>query len=101
MNRMPKHSGLILKVPKGTPAPPGFTFVRTLRTMNIYKKKEAEPVPQSAIDDLMNMFSRMNVKAQVSVENDLEAAMSKLAIGGGKRKTRKTTKSRKTTRRRR
>lgn len=98
---MPKQSGLILKVPKGTPAPPGFTYVRTLRTMNIYKKKEAEPVPQSTIDDLMNMFSRMNVKVQVSVENDLEAAMSKLAIGGGKRKTRKSKKSKKTLKRRR
>jgi hypothetical protein len=63
--------------------------------MNVYKKKEAAPVPQSAIDDLINSFSRMNVKVQASAENDLEAAMGKLTIGG-KRKTRKL---RKTTRR--
>jgi hypothetical protein len=97
---MPKQHGIILKVPKGTQPPAGFEFVRSLRTMNVYKKKEAAPVPQSAIDDLMNMFSRMNVKVQVSVENDLESAMSKMTIGG-KRKTRKSRSSRKTTRRRR
>jgi hypothetical protein len=90
---MPKHSGIVLKVPKGTQAPAGFEFVRSLRTMNVYKKKEAAPVPQSAIDDLMNMFSRMNVKVQVSAENDLEAAMSKMTIGG-QRKTRKSRRNR-------
>ena len=98
---MPKHSGIILKVPKGAQAPAGFEFVRSLRTMNVYKKKEAAPVSQSAIDDLIGSFSRMNVKVQASAENDLEAAMSKLTIGGGKRKTRKSRSSRKTTRRRR
>ena len=97
---MPKQRGILLKLPKGTPAPAGFEFVRTLRTMNIYKKKEAAPVPQADIDDLMTMFSRMNVKVQVSVENDLDAAMSKLTIGG-RRTTRKSRKNRKTTRRRR
>jgi hypothetical protein len=61
---MPKQHGIILKVPKGTQAPAGFEFVRSLRTMNVYKKKEEAPVPQSAIDDLMNMFSRMNVKVR-------------------------------------
>lgn len=91
---MPKQSGIILKVPKGSQAPAGFEFVRSLRTMNVYKKKEAAPVPQSTIDDLMNMFGRMNVKVQVTAENDLEAAMSKLVIGGGKRKTRKSRRNR-------
>lgn len=95
---MPKQAGIIVKLPKGSQAPPGFTFVRTLRTMNIFKKNEAQPVPQSAIDDLMNMFSRMNVKAQVSVENDLNAAMSRMAIGGA-RKSRKSRKSTRKTRR--
>ena len=89
---MPKQSGIILKVPKGTQAPAGFEFVRSLRTMNVYKKKEAAPVPQSAIDDLMSMFGRMNVK--VTAENDLEAAMSKMTIGGGQRKTRKSRRNR-------
>lgn len=101
MNRMPKQSGIILKVPKGTAAPAGFTLVRSLRSMNIYKKEEPKPVPQSAIDDLISSFSRMQVKVQASAENDLEAAMSRLAIGGGKRKTRKTRSGRKSTRRRR
>lgn len=99
---MPKQSGIILKVPKGTPAPPGFEFVRSLRTGNVYKKKEAAPVPQSAIDDLISSFSGMQVQA--SAVNDLESAMSKLVIGGGKRKKSKTRKSRsskKTTRRHR
>ena len=90
---MPKQSGIILKVPKGSQAPAGFEFVRSLRTMNVYKKKEAAPVPQSTIDDLMNMFGRMNVKVQVTAENDLEAAMSKMTIGG-QRKTRKSRRNR-------
>ena len=96
---MPKHSGIILKVPKGAQAPAGFEFVRSLRTMNVYKKKEAAPVPQSAIDDLIDSFSRMNVKVQASAENDLEAAMSKLTIGG-QRKTRKSRKTRRSRSRR-
>ncbi len=97
---MPKQHGIILKVPKGSKAPEGFEFVRSLRTMNVYKKKEAQPVPQSAIDDLISSFSRMQVQVQASAENDLEAAMKQLAIGG-KRKTRKSRANRKTTRRRR
>lgn len=94
---MPKQHGIILKVPKGAQAPAGFEFVRSLRTMNVYKKKETAPVPQSAIDDLIRSFSGMQVQA--SAVNDLESAMSKLVIGGGKRKTRKSRSSRKTTRR--
>lgn len=94
---MPKQHGIILKVPKGAQAPAGFDFVRSLRTMNLYKKKETAPVPQSAIDDLIRSFSGMQVQA--SAVNDLESAMSKLVIGGGKRKTRKSRSSRKTTRR--
>ncbi len=96
---MPKQAGIILKVPKGTKAPEGFELVRSLRTLNIYKKKEAAPVPQSTIDDLIKSFSGMKVHA--SAEDDLEAALSKLTIGG-KRKSRKASrKNRKTARRRR
>lgn len=95
---MPKQAGIVLKVPKGAQAPAGFEFVRSLRTMNVYKKKEVQPVPQSAIDDLINSFSRMNIKVQVSAENDLNAAMSKLTIGGTRKSSRK---NRKTYRRRR
>ena len=97
---MPKKSGIILKVPKGTKAPAGYTLVRSLREVNIYKKEEPKPVPQSAIDDLISSFSRMQVQVTATAENDLDAAMARLAIGG-KRKTRKSRSSRKSTRRRR
>lgn len=90
---MPKQHGIILKVPKGSQAPAGFEFVRSLRTMNVYKKKEAAPVPQSTIDDLIGSFSKMHIQVQASAENDLEAAMKRLTLTGGKRKTRKARKA--------
>jgi hypothetical protein len=98
---MPK-GGIVLKVPKGTPAPAGYKFVRSLRTMNVYAKEQAAPVPQSEINSLINSFSKMQVQVQASAEDDLEAAMKKLTIGG-KRKTRKnrSSRSRKSYRRRR
>jgi len=77
---MPKH-GIVLKVPKGTPAPAGYKLVRSLRTTNVYTKEEAAPVPQANINALINSFSKMHVQVQASAEDDLEAAMKQLTIG--------------------
>ncbi len=98
---MPKQAGIVLKVPTGTKAPAGFKLVRSLRTMNIYQKEEPKPVPQADINALVNSFSRMHVKVQASAEDDLEAAMSRLTIGGKRATRKRTRKNRKTARRRR
>jgi hypothetical protein len=90
--------GIVLKVPKGTPAPAGYKFVRSLRSMNVYAKEQAAPVPQSEINSLINSFSKMHVQVQASAEDDLEAAMKKLTIGG-KRKSRKASRKNRKTRR--
>jgi hypothetical protein len=96
---MPKH-GIVLKVPKGTPAPAGYKLVRSLRTTNVYTKEESAPVPQANINALINSFSKMKVQVQASAENDLEAAMKRLTIGGKSRKALRKS-CRKTNRRRR
>lgn len=119
---MPKQHGIIVKVPKGSPAPPGFTLVKQLRRANVYKKNEPAPVPKEQIDDITAMFSKIGISAEVKqvpdVEmavaavnraaaanpngvNDLEAALRKFGFGGGKKKTRKNRKSTRNTRRRR
>lgn len=97
---MPKH-GIVLKVPKGTSAPAGYKLVRSLRTTNVYAKEEAAPVPQSDINALINSFSKMQVQVQATAEDDLDAAMKRLTIGGMRKSRKASRKKNKTNRRRR
>jgi len=98
---MPKKSyGIILKVPKGTSAPAGYTLVRSTRQGNIYKKAEAAPVSQNTLDDLIASFGRMGVSnVKVQATDDLANALSKMTIGG--KRTRKNRSARRKTNRRR
>lgn len=95
---MPQH-GIIIKLAKGSPVPPGFTFVRSLRTANVYKKNEPAPVPKQEIDDLADIFAKMGVAAEVKPVTNMSNALMNMA--GGKKKTRKNRKSKRNTRRRR
>lgn len=83
------QAGIVLKVQKGAPAPAGYTFVRSLRTMNIYKKNAPAPVPQAQIDELEAMFAQMGVNARVEPVDDLERALAGLVVGGKQKNTRK------------
>ena len=70
--------------------------------MNVYTKVEAAPVPQKNIDDLINAFGKMGVTGvQAVATNDLEAALSRMTISGGKRKSRKASRKNRKTRKQR
>lgn len=114
---MPKKVVLIKKVPKGSPAPSGYTLVRSLSKIDVYQKIDSIPVDTSTgMDDLAALFGNMGVKEdaaqivvpdessaaavvqqiQSSPEDELVAAMSRMGMGGGRRrKTRKAKKTRK------
>ena len=90
------QAGIVLKVPRGSPVPQGYTYVRSLRTMNVYKKNAAAPVPQAQINELEEMFARMGVNARLEPVDDLEKALAGLMMGGRKRTTRKHARTSKT-----
>jgi hypothetical protein len=113
---MPKTVVLIKRVPKGSPAPAGYTFIRTTRAGDVYHKKDEIPVDTSTgMDDLAALLGSMGIKeqaAQVVVpdgssadtlveqvqnadEESLVKALAELGIRGGRRKTRKSKKTRK------
>jgi hypothetical protein len=113
---MPKKVVLIKKVPKGSPAPAGYTLVRSLSKIDVYQKTDVIPVDTSTgMDDLAALFGSMGVKEdaaqivtaddssaavvvqqlQSAPEDELIAAMSRLGMGGRRRKTRKAKKTRK------
>lgn len=96
-------AGIVLKIPKGSAAPQGWTYVRSLRTKNVYKKNAPAPVPQADIDDLIAGFAGMGLAVQANPVADLEAALAGLRMEGGRRKNtrRGGKKSKKGTRRRR
>lgn len=110
---MPKKVVLVLKVPKGSPAPAGYTLVRSLAKIDVYQKTDVIPVDTSTgMDDLAALFGNMGMKeqaAQINVSSDSEAAavvqqiqnapedeliaaLGGLKLGGRRRKTRKTRK---------
>jgi hypothetical protein len=87
--RMPQ-AAIVLKLPKGSAKPDGWTFVRSLRTKNVYKKNAPKPVPQADIDALIAGFAGMGIAAQANGVDDLAAAMGALRVNeGGARKTRR------------
>lgn len=54
---------LVIKLPNGSPAPSGYTFVRTIRGMDIYNKR-IQKVTQNDFNELDDLFKSMNVNAQ-------------------------------------
>lgn len=112
---MPVSVVIVKKVAKGSPAPDGFTFVRSTRAGDIYQKTETK----TSMDDLASMFGSMGVgtsataqvvpdqpaaaaivqQLQTTPEEQLLAALGGLSIGGRRRKTRRGGKSSRKTRR--
>lgn len=97
-------SGVVLKLPTGSPAPSGYTFVRSLRGKNIYFKKDT--VPESAIDDLADLFGKMGLPqetkqvilqqtevAKVDDLNSIIGRIQKMNVGGATRKQYKRSKT--------
>lgn len=84
------QAGIVLKLPKGSAAPQGYTFVRSLRTKNVYKKNAPAPVPQADIDALIAGFAGMGIQgAQVQAVDDLVAALGNLQVGEGRTRRRR------------
>jgi len=107
---MAKTVVLVKKVPKGSPAPAGYTLVRSLSKIDVYQKTEV----RADMDDLAALFGNMGMgdgaaqivvpdapaaaavvqQIQAAPEDELVAAMSRLGVAGGRRR-RKTKKTRK------
>jgi hypothetical protein len=84
------QAGVVLKLKKGSAKPEGWTFVRSLRSVDVYRKNAPKPVPQAEVDELVAMFGRMGVAAQANPVDDLVAALGALNVNeGGARKTRR------------
>ena len=87
------QAGIVFKLPKGSPAPQGFTFVRSLRTVDVYRKNAPAPVPKAEVDELIAAFGRMGIQgAQANPVDDLEAVLAGLQLGEGRKKSRKARK---------
>lgn len=97
------QAGIVLKLPKGSAKPDGYTFVRSLRTKNIYRKNAPKPVPQADVDALIAGFAAMGIAAQANPVDDLERALGALRMneGGGRKKTHKKRHAKRKTHRRR
>ena len=93
---MPPRMSNIVKTAVGAPVPPGWKVIRCTRTTQ-YIQKQTAPPSDAEVDDLIGMFGKMGVSAQVAPQDELSALMSGMSIGGRKRKTRKG-KSRKSRR---
>lgn len=78
------QAGIVLKLPKGSAAPQGYTFVRSLRTVDVYKKNAPAPVPQADIDALIAGFAGMGIAARANPVDDLAAALAGLQVGEGR-----------------
>lgn len=83
------QAGVVLKLPKGTAAPQGYTFVRSLRTVDVYKKNAPAPVPQADIDALIAGFAGMGIAARANPVDDLAAALAGLQVGEGRTRRRR------------
>jgi hypothetical protein len=97
---------IVITVPKGEKAPPGFTFIRTFRSGDkYYKELPAEQAAQHAaqsaaeegIEELIKGFESLGL--QPSVVDNLADIMAGLAIGG-RRRSRKSRRAQKRNRRR-
>lgn len=83
---------VILRVPKGSPAPQGFEFIRSTRSGDIYHKKVAV-VTKEEVDDLASLFGSIGIDnvavIPVSEEQNFLNSFAGLSLGGAKRKSRK------------
>lgn len=82
---------LVIKLPNGSQAPPGYAFVRTIRGMDIYNK-QIQKVTQNDFNELDNLFKSMNVNAAPNMAVVPDATFSDAFINsfanftmGGKR----------------
>ena len=92
---MAKKTIVVVKVPVGSIAPNGFTFVRSVRGKDIYQK-DVKEVSKKQVDDLADLFGGLNV--QVLPEDEVSRLFEDMKLGGKRRSRRKrrTRKSRKT-----
>jgi hypothetical protein len=87
---------VIIKLPKGTQAPPGYTLVRSLRNGDIYHKM-IPVISDEQLVELSHLFADTRISAivlPVSEEDEFLAKLSTLSLSGG-RKSRKMKKLRK------
>lgn len=102
---------LVIKLPNGSPSPPGYTFVRTIRGIDVYNK-QIQKVTQNDINELDDLFKSINVNATPNIavvpdstfSDDFINAFAAVTMGGrrsNKSKRNKMKSKRKKTKRRR
>ena len=97
---MPKTRVTSIKLPAGTPCPPGFQERTTRSGTRCFKIEVAPPAPTPSMDEMMSMFGNMGIQEAplvVEVEDaqvgDLMNMFGVMGIGG-KLRTRKVRKTR-------
>ncbi len=103
---------VVLKLPKGTPPPAGYKYIRSIRSGDIYHKI-IQNITATDMDELTNLFGNnvsfivadesavAQADAALEIETTLAGKFSKMTIGGKRRKSRSTRKHRKTRKHRR
>ena len=89
---------VVIKVKTGTPPPIGYTFVRTIRGLDIYNKIIPK-ITTTEVDELSNYFNTMNMNMNDNIaiisqtdEDAFLSALEKMTIGGRRKSRRKMTK---------
>ena len=80
---------LVIKLPNGSPSPPGYTFVRTIRGVDVYNK-QIQKVTQNDINELDDLFKSINVNATPNIavvpdstfSDDFINAFAAVTMGG-------------------
>lgn len=91
---------LVIKLPNGSSAPPGYTFVRTIRGMDIYNKR-VQKITQNDMNELENLFNGVSVNAAPNMalvpdstfSDDFIDSFAAVTIGGKMKKKSKRRKS--------
>jgi hypothetical protein len=77
---------VLLKLPTGSSVPPGFSYVRTTRSGDIYHKVIPTVTP-SEMDDLNALFGQFGVNVAVvpaSTEDEFLNAFAGMSVGGNR-----------------
>jgi hypothetical protein len=87
---------VLLKLPTGSSVPPGYSYVRTTRSGDIYHKVIPTVTP-SEMDELNALFGQFGVNVAVvpaSTEDEFLNAFAGMSVGGNHKRNHKTVSKR-------
>lgn len=88
---------LVIKLPNGSPVPQGYTFVRTIRGMDIYNKR-VQKITQNDMNELENLFNGVSVNAAPNMalvpdstfSDDFIDSFAAFTMGGRRKRNKKS-----------